>query len=615
VEALEDRRTPSAGVREQFLLELVNRVRENPAAELPLLLNSTDPGVQLALSYFKVNKQVLAQQWSTLKPAPPLAWSDALASGALAHSQKMLQFDQQAHQLPGEADSGTRIASEVPGWSNSGENIFAYATSIFDGYASWAIDWNATPTGIANPPGHRNNLMNPNFQQMGIGVVDGPGTGDGTHVGPLAITGDFVSQFSYTPYLLGVVFKDPSGYYLSGVNSNYMLSQGEGLAGVTLTIKGPGGTFTTTTSAAGGYQIQVPPGDYSVTASGGAFGPAQTRWFTMGSQNVHLDFVSVASPTLTAAPSLTGPAAAKTGTPVTISWTPVSKATGYRIYIDWQSPPLGKPPLLSAQGATWVLNVTGTSYTWPTGMPPGAGTYWIKVYAIDAAGYESPVSNTIVINAPNSNSGQSLPHQLPSAASFFSHSPEQYGNVVTAAYQRYLGRTPAPSEVAGWVGALQSGLSDERLEAAFIGSPEYIARHGGSGAGWVAGMYQDLLGRTPAPSEVAGWVNALNGGLAPAAVAYGFAASPEREAQRITADYQKFLNRTPEPGIVAAWVQAFENGFSNEDVIAGFVGSQEYFQKHGGTDWCWLRAAYQDILDRRPDDSGFGAWMQVLETN
>src|SRR6266496_2410529 len=90
VEQLEDRITPSAGLREQYMLELVNRMRENPAAELPILLNSSDPDVNSALAYFNVNRSVLQSQWNTLVPAPALAWNDNLASAALNHDSAML---------------------------------------------------------------------------------------------------------------------------------------------------------------------------------------------------------------------------------------------------------------------------------------------------------------------------------------------------------------------------------------------------------------------------------------------------------------------------------------------------------------------------------------------
>ena len=50
-EALEDRTLLSAGLQEQYDLYLLNRMRTDPAHELPLLVNSTDPNVQNALSF------------------------------------------------------------------------------------------------------------------------------------------------------------------------------------------------------------------------------------------------------------------------------------------------------------------------------------------------------------------------------------------------------------------------------------------------------------------------------------------------------------------------------------------------------------------------------------
>jgi hypothetical protein len=120
--------------------------------------------------------------------------------------------------------------------------------------------------------------------------------------------------------------------------------------------------------------------------------------------------------------------------------------------------------------------------------------------------------------------------------------------------------------MAGWVGAIQNGLSDEQREAGFIGSAEYTQKYGDIGAAWIQGMYQDLLGRTPAPSEVNLWLTALAEDVSPTTVAYEFAASP---------------GRPPAASEVQAGVMAFEDlGYSNEDVIAGFVGSDEYFAKH-----------------------------------
>src|SRR5439155_15981812 len=90
------------------------------------------------------------------------------------------------------------------------------------------------------------------------------------------------------------------------------------------------------------------------------------------------------------------------------------------------------------------------------------------------------------------------------------------------------------------------------------------------------------------------WLQVISGGATVPQVAYGFAASHEREGNQITADYRQYLGRSPEPGIVSVWVQAVTNGAGNEDVLAGFLASAEYFQKHGHDYAGWYASAVQD---------------------
>jgi hypothetical protein len=209
-------------------------------------------------------------------------------------------------------------------------------------------------------------------------------------------------------------------------------------------------------------------------------------------------------------------------------------------------------------------------------------------------------------------SAEPLPGNLVAVARAFTHSDEHYRQFITAAYQSYLGRLPDAPGLAAWLRAMQHGLSDEQLEAGFIGSAEYIANHGGPGADWVSGLYQDLLGRTPAQAEVDGWLYALSHGVTPQQVAYGFAASTEREGIRVRDDYFTYLGRTPSQGEVQGWVNAFEHGVSNEDVIAGFVGSKENFSRHGNDIPSWVEGAYQSILGRQADPAGLDAWAAAL---
>ena len=126
------------------------------------------------------------------------------------------------------------------------------------------------------------------------------------------------------------------------------------------------------------------------------------------------------------------------------------------------------------------------------------------------------------------------------------HSAEYYTGVITTAYQKYLGRSPDANGLAYWLSSMQGGLTDEQLESGFLGSAEYIQNHGGAGAGWVDGMYQSLLGRSPTQAEADYWVNVLNGGTSTTDVAYSFAASPEREAQARHCGLYPVLGAQPE---------------------------------------------------------------------
>jgi Domain of unknown function (DUF4214) len=86
-------------------------------------------------------------------------------------------------------------------------------------------------------------------------------------------------------------------------------------------------------------------------------------------------------------------------------------------------------------------------------------------------------------------------------------------------------------------------------------------------------------------------------------VAYGFAASPEREGLRIGADYKIYLGRDLDAGGQAYWVIQFLSGARNEDVVGGFVGSPEYYQnttKGRSNRTAWIDSAFQDIFHRDP---------------
>ncbi len=384
MEQLEDRLVPTAGIREQYMLELVNRMRENPSVELTRILAANDADVNNALSYFGVDKNVLAQQWSSLMPAAPLAWNDDIAEAALGHSQNMLSADLQSHQLPGEANIGQRMINA--GWNVNNaswlayENIYAYADSVFAAHAALAIDWGNGPSGIQSPAGHRTNLMDPRFQEIGIGMVDATA---GKQTGPLLITQDFGYRSTVTPYLLGVVYKD--------TNHDGFYSQGEGLSNVTLSVTGAGGSFTITTSLAGGYQLQVPAGSYTVTATGGGLAAPLSSNVTIGNANVHLAFVApeAAAPTT---PTITGPTVGvKTGVAPVITWSASAGAVRYELWVD---------NLTTGQReVVHLTNLTTTSAKTAI-LPMGNYRAWVKAYNSANLGSAWSGSWTFSVGAP-----------------------------------------------------------------------------------------------------------------------------------------------------------------------------------------------------------------------
>jgi hypothetical protein len=206
--------------------------------------------------------------------------------------------------------------------------------------------------------------------------------------------------------------------------------------------------------------------------------------------------------------------------------------------------------------------------------------------------------------------------RLPQAALVFARSREHYEDFITREYAQQLNRTPDAAGLDFWVGQMMNGSqSDERVEAQFIGSTEYIENHGGQGRSWVVGMYQSLLGRTPIDDEVQYWLSVLGAGTSTEDVALGFATSVEREAIHVRTNYQTYLGRDASQGEIDYWVGAFRIGFSNEDLVAGFVGSPEYFNnasKGHGNDAFWVIAAYRDVLFRAASRPEVDDWLRFL---
>jgi uncharacterized protein YkwD len=90
--------------------------------------------------------------------AAPVAWNDALAAAAQAHSRDMAAHRRFAHEGSDASTVGERATRAGYGWRLIGENIAAGQTSASEAVAGWI-----------ESPGHCANLMNPAFTEMGAG--------------------------------------------------------------------------------------------------------------------------------------------------------------------------------------------------------------------------------------------------------------------------------------------------------------------------------------------------------------------------------------------------------------------------------------------------------------
>ena len=318
-EALESRMLMSAVAPsdyEQYMLELVNRARANPSAE------AARYGIDL--------NEGLAPGTISSDAKQPLAFNPYIIDGARQHSQWMIDNDVFSHTGAGGSNPGGRMASAGYGSAGTfgwGENI-AYrgqkpstpppTSTTAAEHQDLFVD-----EGIEGR-GHRTNLMNASFKEIGIGIT----TGVYNTYNALMSTQDFGYK-SGNSFLTGIAFDDT-------VTADSFYTPGEGLGSVTITaVRSGGGTYTATTWASGGYSLQVPTGTYTVTASGGELSsPVQYTGVVVGSVNVKQDFRPGASPPSPPSPPVSPP----------VSPPPVSPPVSPPPASPPSSPPPSPPP-------------------------------------------------------------------------------------------------------------------------------------------------------------------------------------------------------------------------------------------------------------------------------
>lgn len=366
---------------EQLMLEYINRARENPTQEGIRLMDTQDPAVQSAYSYFKIDNAKTKQAFAGYPQRPPLAFHPLLIQASRNHTADMDEKNFQGHTSSNGDQMGQRYTKVgYASMGMSGENVAAYSESVWHGHCGLNVDW-----GEENQKelGHRRNIMNfasSNYTEIGIGITyNGRGMMQGW-VGPYVVTQNFGVRTQR--YILGVVYIDK--------NNNNFYDIGEGVAGVT--VKPSRGSFHAVSSASGGYAIPYSgAGSITVVASGGGLPANISKTVELFGENVKVDFV----------PASAGPGAVALSKPtnnatnvtpvVTLEWGSAAQADKYTYQVskDQQFTTAG----IVAQGEVTVRNASvtvpacNTRYYWRVqgrnDVGPGP---WSSVFSFTTGG-------------------------------------------------------------------------------------------------------------------------------------------------------------------------------------------------------------------------------------
>jgi hypothetical protein len=219
-------------------------------------------------------------------------------------------------------------------------------------------------------------------------------------------------------------------------------------------------------------------------------------------------------------------------------------------------------------------------------------------------------------------------------------STEYQTNLIESYYANILPTHGAPSDadVGNWVAALQSGMTDEQVQAQFFGSPEYfVTRGGGDDNIWVTSIFHDILGRTVSPADRQAFVIAIQNGVPLPDIALTLLTSPEYRADLLGVTFPAtptvanprpffptFLGRAATPGEINALLVAFGQGGTDESIISSIVSGSEYFNRFGTgasqavKDQHWLTAIYgpgsASILNRPIDPTALATDLQLMAT-
>jgi len=132
-----------------------------PGVSAPQPLNNNIVNRVLELTNIERNKAGL----------PPLRLNLQLTAAAQTHSENMARSKSISHQLPNELSLGDRISRAGYKWSAIAENVAAGQKTPELAVSAWINE-------VPPNDGHRKNILNPNYRELGVGYSNNYWTQD-----------------------------------------------------------------------------------------------------------------------------------------------------------------------------------------------------------------------------------------------------------------------------------------------------------------------------------------------------------------------------------------------------------------------------------------------------
>ena len=624
---------------EQYLLELINDARMNPLGDAARYISSytaatsSQADVQSALTQFGVDGARLLAAFQALTPSQPVAFSDVLTGGALAHNQAMIATDTQAHQTTGEAGLAARLTNEGYAFRSAGENIYAYSEDPLFAQAAFMVDWggDASSGGMQAPAGHRVNEMNSSYREIGLSIVDTTQTSS-TSVGPEVVTEDFATTGTAGSFLLGVAYDD--------IDKNGFYSVGEGVAGLTVSVGGA----TTTSTASGGYTLATSlVGTQTVTLSGaGLAGTVQVKMAltdTSGNGlNAKLDVIDGAILHLSNSGVVTGAVSTIAALGLQALTIAEGDAIGRTLIGndggDTLTGGAGNDVITGGAGNDVIDGGLGTNtldggtgintivfdFASTAATIAQTGSYW----TISAQGVTDTVANFAKFQFTDKTlTALTATAALTTSVTLVTTTSVTTTPVITTPVATTPVTTsstiPASPITASIPTTTITGTSGNDVFNTTAGNQTYVG-NGGNDTLNIAdgrrGATFSLLTDGTTSITHDGQTDAIKGISTVNFIDGSVTFDPNSNAAAVTRLYTAALGRTPDQPGLAFWTNALQRGTALSSVAASFLDAPEYTSRLGATSNSdFVTQIYQNVLGRAPDAAGQAFWTSNLDTN